>query len=444
MDADAIVIGAGAAGLAAARSLRARSLRVILIEARDRIGGRMYPHATGLSAMPAELGAEFIHGPAPTTLRVLAEAGTAAVDAGGESWTYRDGGLERDDDAAAFSGEIFAGSYGLAHDESVDRFLQRFEGREATAQARAARAFVEGFEAADPQIASARAIADEWRSGVDSTIGRPYGGYGPLIDRLRNACAAGGIQSYLSTAVRRISWRAGAVAVEATGAAGDVLTMRGRIAIVTLPIGVLRHSGDETAIRFDPPLPAGKRDALDRIEMGQVVKVTLSFRTAFWARDRDERYRDAGFFRREGQAFTAYWTQFPVRNTLVVAWAGGPQATALNGLSRTQLIGRALDGFASLFDEPATARDEFEGASMHDWDNDPFARGAYSYVAVGGDQARALLAAPLDDALFFAGEATCIDGQAGTVNGALESGERAAREAALTLGATRAQLAHDG
>jgi monoamine oxidase len=88
-----------------------------------------------------------------------------------------------------------------------------------------------------------------------------------------------------------------------------------------------------------------------------------------------------------------------------------------------------------LFGEPALAREEFEGGMMHDWGRDPFARGAYSYVAVGGGDARAALAAPVDDTLFFAGEATSNDGQGGTVNGALETGERAAREAAIALGA---------
>jgi monoamine oxidase len=124
-----------------------------------------------------------------------------------------------------------------------------------------------------------------------------------------------------------------------------------------------------------------------------------------------------------------------VRSELIVAWAGGPKASALNGTSRAELIERALNGFGALFGEPALARQEFEGGLMHDWDHDPFARGAYSYIAVGGGDARAALAAPVDGTLFFAGEATSSDGQSGTVNGALETGERAAQEAATSLSA---------
>jgi monoamine oxidase len=115
-----------------------------------------------------------------------------------------------------------------------------------------------------------------------------------------------------------------------------------------------------------------------------------------------------------------------------VAWAGGPKARALGG-APDEVIEHALSGFGALFHEPELVRTEFEGGAMHDWDRDQFSRGAYSYVAVGGGTARVSLAAPVDDTLFFAGEATSSDGQGGTVNGALETGERAAAQAAPIL-----------
>jgi monoamine oxidase len=434
-DADVIVVGAGAAGLAAARSLARRSLDVVLLEARDRVGGRVWSRRIATGTTPAELGAEFIHGPAPQTRAILRAIGGAAIETGGESWVFREGRLEPDADDFIASAGIFEGARALGADESVERFLRRFDGDRALRETvESARAFVEGFEAADPAIASARAIADEWRSGVDSTSARPRDGYAPLFDRLLGDCVSAGLEPRLSAAARRISWRRGGVTIEAAGAGGRSQTFRARAAILTLPVGVLRHRDDETAIAFEPALPAMKREALEKIEMGHVVKVALWFRTPFWERVHGGRYRLGAFFHVEGKPIPAYWTQLPQRSELAIAWAGGPKATALLGLSPEERIERALDGFGELFGEPVRARSEFDGALTHDWSDDPFARGAYSYVAVGGGNARAELAAPVDETLFFAGEATSSDGQGGTVNGALETGERAGAQAVAALG----------
>jgi monoamine oxidase len=435
LDTDIVVIGAGAAGLAAALHLGEQSLRVIVLEARDRIGGRVFSSPSSRATVPAELGAEFIHGPAHETMALLRKTGAAAIDTGGESWRRDDGGALRRDDDEQWSADIFSGVRALATDESVDDFLRRFDGDASLRETVAgARAFVEGFDAADPAIASARGIADEWRSGVDSMSARPLGGYRPMFEHLHHACDTAGVALFLSTIVRRIVWQRGAVTVETTSTNGESRTIRARAAIVTLPVGVLRHHGDETAVTFDPELPASKHAALTHIEMGHAVKVVLSFRSAFWEELDDGRYRDAAFFRCVSQPFGAYWAQLPVRSELIVAWAGGPKASALAGASQQELIERALHGFGSLFDEAARAQKECTGGVMHDWIHDPFARGAYSYLGVGGEHARVALAEPVDDTLFFAGEATSNDGQGGTVNGALASGERAAREATTALG----------
>lgn len=431
MEADVIVVGAGAAGLAAARTLARQSLRVLLVEARDRTGGRVLTRSTARPLIPAELGAEFIHGTAHETIELLRAAGTAAVDMGGESWILEDGKLEREDDTFIAAASIFEATRSLREDESAERFLRRFDDDAATrTAAQDARAFVEGFEAADPAIASARAIGDEWRSGVDSRSARPLGGYAPIFDRLRNDCAAAGVRICLSTVAHAITYRRGAVTVAVRG---EVEPLHARAAILTLPAGVLRHRGDDSEIAFDPPLPLAKSEALAHIEMGHVVRAVLTFRTPFWERLRNGRYRDAAFFHREGRPFPAYWTQLPVRGEQVVAWAGGPKAIALQDIAEAELIALAVNGFGELFDESALAQAEFTGGMMHDWTHDAFARGAYSYVTVGGESARAALGAPLASALFFAGEATSTDGQGGTVNGALQTGVRAANEVMRAL-----------
>ncbi len=428
MDADVIVIGAGAAGLAAARSLARRSLRTLVLEARDRAGGRVLQASSG-SALTAELGAEFVHGPAPETYALLRECGGSAIDTAGDMWAGP-GELHRSDEWFA-AGELFEDARTLDPDESVEAYLRRFD-RDAPTRERAAaaRAFVEGFDAADPAIASARAIALELSSGVDSSSTRPLGGYGPIFERLVHACAGAGARLRFSSIVRRVAWRPGAVAIE-TDTGGRMRTLRARAAIVTLPAAVLRH-GD---VAFEPALPVQKREALEHVETGHVVKVALWFQSAFWERLRDGAYRDGAFFRGgPNDRFGTFWTQYPVRGDLMIAWAGGPKANALRAGAREAIVDCALRELGALFCEPGLALAEFEAAAMHDWGGDPFARGAYSYLGVGAGDARLDLAAPVDGTLFFAGEATANDGQGGTVNGAFATGERAALEAASALG----------
>jgi monoamine oxidase len=202
---------------------------------------------------------------------------------------------------------------------------------------------------------------------------------------------------------------------------------------VTLPSGVLAAN----AVRFDPILPQSKRDALAQIVMGPVAKLVLRFRSAFWERINGERFIDGAFFHRPEAAFPTFWTMLPFRAPLLCAWAGGPKADALAQRDEATLTAIALDDLRILFGSEADPHGELEAAYSHDWQRDEFSRGAYSYVAVGGKDARAQLAAPVDDIVFFAGEATAVASEAGTVAGALQSGERAANEALAALARSR-------
>lgn len=433
MDADAIVVGAGAAGLAAARRLARASKRVIVVEARERAGGRVWPHSAVEGAAPGELGAEFIHGQAQLTYRLLREAGLTWDGVEGERWyATPDGALEREDDEFGSDAELFDGLDALPDDVSVDAFFARYE-RDAAMRPRieAARGFIEGFDAADPRIASARAIAQEWRSGIDSTAARPRAGYGPAFAFLLAECAKRGADVRFSATVTRIGWGDGGVTVALSDAGGRARTLHARICVVTLPAGVLRQAGAAAAPAFDPPLPAEKRGALAAIEMGNAVKAVLWFRTRFWEGLAGGRYRNGAFFQ-GGGAFAVFWTALPRRDGPVTAWVGGPGSAALEG-SPNAVVDRAVDEFGAIFGETELARKEFATGAAHDWRNDPFARGAYSYVRVGGGDARAVLGASLGGVLFFAGEATALGGTSGTVEGALESGERAGREALQAL-----------
>ena len=195
---------------------------------------------------------------------------------------------------------------------------------------------------------------------------------------------------------------------------------------MTVSIGVLQAgTGQEGAIEFESPLPQAKRQAIALIANGPVLKVVLVFRTAFWESLHGGAFRDVAFITSDG-LFPTFWTQTPVRANTLVAWAGGPAAEALGALADERCIAVALDCATHVFGDARSVYAAFRTGYVHDWQRDPYARGACSYVTVG-DEARESFATPVNGTLYFAGEAAATGGEGGTVAGALLSGRRAAR-----------------
>jgi monoamine oxidase len=428
MNADVIVIGAGAAGLAAAARLTRAGQRVLLLEARDRIGGRIWTRHEPQLACPIELGAEFIHGHAPLTRALLSAAGIGSIDAPAQRWVLQQGALRQADDW--FSGviEAIAASTALEQaDMTFDEFLEGHLAQLTPEQRAGARRMAEGFDAADTSRASARAIVSEWTGDAlsDSPQSRPEGGYTGLLAALMGQMDAGKLTLRLQCPVNQVQWSAQAVQVHAT-VLGQSFAASAPRAVVTLPLALLQ---DATAVRFSPPL-AAKRPALAGLAMGSVIKVLLRFATPFWETLQGGRYREASFFIAPGTQLPTFWTPAPLHAPLLVAWTAGPRALVQASALRdgAQLVPPILAGLESLFGPGAGIAELFEGYYCHDWQHDPYARGAYSYVLAGGSGARAALAQPLSGTLFFAGEATDTRDESGTVAGALESGTRAAEE----------------
>jgi monoamine oxidase len=432
---DVLIVGAGAAGLAAASELARARCSALLLEARLHIGGRIWSHHEPGLPIPVELGAEFIHGRSRATFSLSTKAATAAVDCGGEHWTLAAGKLERAGDLFAEIEQAIARTQALDKKDLpfatfLERHLDPLLSREA---ARFARTFAEGFDAADLERASARAIVEEWSgSSVQAPQFRPLGGYGALLSTLAGELHGSSVALQLNTVVRTVRWKSHAVEVEGTFL-GEPFAARASRAIVTLPLGVLQLPRNAPgAVRFVPPV-AEKRTALKLLAPGPVVKVLLRFRTAFWEKLNKGRYRNAAFFHAREAPFPTFWTSLPVRTPLLVAWAAGPKADGLAGRDADRLIACALESLKTLFGDTPRVERKLEGAWVHDWQADPYACGAYSYVTVGGDQARESLARPVRDTLFFAGEAADTAGEAGTVGGALQSGARAADEVLTSL-----------
>jgi monoamine oxidase len=428
---EVIVIGAGAAGLAAAAALGRAGHSVLVLEARDRIGGRIWSRHEPALAVPLELGAEFIHGAAAETHAWLRSAGATALDASGERWSYLDGRLQQRTHSplGQVRGALEAAKVLAKPDVSLESFLTGDSGKGLSDETRSmARAFVSGFDAADPERVSLHSVAEEWRAGgmLDSSQSRPGGGYGSLLSALCAALDPVHVRLQLQTVVTDVRWSSRSV--EVTGRwLGEAFRTSARKAIVTVPIGVLKLAPQALgAIRFTPPLLA-KQSAFDGLLAGPVLKVMLHFRRPFWEEQDGGSYAGASFFHAPGKLFPTFWTMVPVRTSLLNAWVGGPTAERLGDLADEEIVRRALDCVAAVFSRKPGEL-QLQAAYVHNWQRDPFSSGAYSYVAVGGARAREILASPLEGALFFAGEATDTSGDATTVNGALRSGARAALE----------------
>ncbi len=413
---EVIIIGAGVAGLTAARELSAAGARVLVLEARDRLGGRvMTRHAAD---GPVELGAEFVHGAFGEIMGVVQEAGLRLREVGRGAPRRTAGRGEAADYFSAMDRLLGLASIGDA-DESFQQLVDRVA-VEPTIKAQALR-LVEGYHAADPARISVQSLirntaADE-RPGGERQF-RFAEGYDSLVTAIFQRIDPRLCDVQCNVVVTAVEWRPKRVLIRT--AAGRAFTAPQ--AIVTVPVGVLKAG----AIHFTPALNA-KEQALRVLEMGAVARVSLCFGSEVWATQ--DRLSTDGFLLTGEPPFPAWWVSSPPPFPVVTGWAGGPHARALAGLSEAQRVRVALDALPVVLGmDPVPLHQGLRGGFSHDWQTDPVSRGAYSYAAVGGSDAGEELGAPLAGTLFFAGEATESDGQNATVHGAIASARRVAKE----------------
>jgi monoamine oxidase len=433
---DVLIVGAGAAGLAATRELSAAKFNCIVLEARDRIGGRIHTHLDSQLTAPVELGAEFVHGKPPETFDLADRAGLKLIELPNTHWYYRNAVLSQ-------SGEFWSKSEALnsemekfhGPDESFEHFLNAYNRKHQIEDLPSmATLYVEGFHAAHADRISVLGLVKTNEAAAeidDERQFRPAGGYLQIAQWLHDEAVAHGAQFRLKTEVREVAWRAGSVTVTST--AGE--RFKARRVIITLPLGVLqRHD-----VTFTPRLVA-KEEAASKLAVGQVVKVILRFRDPFWEElslPTDEGGRaeleDFAFIHAPDELPPTWWTQLPVRAPLLVGWAGGTRAEKLlaqtpAGDERDALRDHSLQALSHIFAVPVRLiEDSLLDFYTHDWATDPFSLGAYSYIPVGGLKAQAALAEPIENTIYFAGEAANKKGHHGTVHGALASGLRTAQ-----------------
>ncbi len=418
--ADVLVIGAGLAGLRAAERLREAGHDVVVLEARDRVGGRI--HTVDSRGFPLEMGAGWLYDTAynPVAAR-LRQWSMDVRPTDGSQRLYGDGARDISNGARAQWGATIQRVIASARarlephtDQSVGEALriglamQRRGGLDRLGQEWAITQLLEHEYGADVNELSL-AHFDDGASERRSS-GRVTAGFSTLAERL-----ARGLRVERGFVVRRVAHDAQGVEVE-----GPRGVWRAKAAIVTVPHAVLASR----AIAFEPELPTGKREALRRVKTGSISKVHLEFASSFW-RPRDERIE-----RMAGDEDRGRWVEFVDLATygnrpILLAIHSGALARESESRPESALVAEAMRALRSIFGDQAT-----EPSAVHrsQWTNDPFALGTHSFLGVDATlDDRDALAAPVGSALYFAGEATSRD-HAATLRGAYESGERAANE----------------
>jgi monoamine oxidase len=401
------------AGLTAALELAATHA-VTILEARDRFGGRIHT-VRDPAGLPLELGAEFVHGNAPETGRFIKAAGLRTHEVPDRHWKIESNRWIELPDFWEQLSSVTEEIGSRQRDQSFAEFLSQIrKPREAVALAAG---FVEGFHAAPLEMASTQAtrLSEESSEEMDGQKQlRIHAGYDRIVDYAVNACRNAGVTLRTGVEVQAIHWNRKPATV-IVGEGGDSEIIADRV-IVTVPIGVLKAR----AIQFSP-MPEAKIAAIESLEMGIVTKVVFCFRARFWSE------ANFGFLHSNDEWFPTWWAD--ERGNTLTAWAGGPHGEKLAQNASEFITHRGIESAAKIFGERLPRVGELlAGAYTHNWQRDPFSRGAYSYVPVNATDACHELARPESGALFFAGEATTVDYQFGTVHGAIASGLRAARD----------------
>ncbi len=431
---EVVVVGAGVAGLACAQTLCEAGVRVTILEARSRFGGRIWTVHPSLTDAPVELGAEFIHGLPREVWQIVERAGLQTHELTGNRWRLEQARLAPASGAWDLIDTIFARIDESAPDQSFQEFLEHACSDLPQHTRIEAAAYVEGFHACDASRISAHALARWFRSDREIQGHRGFRfphGYDGLVAALAAASKWDLLTVRLNTVATEIAWNPGTVEVVTRSPDQQRATIRAEAAVITLPLGVLQApAGTSGAVRFRPEL-SEKADALKQLEMGAAIRLVLCFRHCFWTDPKlvQSPMPDMSFLSTPEESFPTWWSSVSAGTAMLTGWCGGIRAEQLSGRGNAAIVERGLEVLHHVFEVPLeTLRDLVQESFVHDWQSDPYSRGAYSYALADGKEAARRLAAPVQNTLFFAGEATDFSGHNGTVHGAIASGQRAAAE----------------
>jgi monoamine oxidase len=422
-----IIIGAGAAGLMAAYELSKAGKQVLILEARSRIGGRIWPLSESEFGYSAQGGGEFTHGKAKVTKSLVKEAGLTYIPMSdsGERWSFHNGDLthinndpEEDSEFAKQYQELREKLSNLKNDVSIRDFLkQNFDNEKyRPLRARITR-MVEGFDAADPNKISTFSVRDEWLGHDEWEQGRVKEGYKAILDFLESSCRKNNCEIYLNHEVKSVERNKEGIVVTTV----DEKQFNAGKVVITVALPVIKQ------IEFTPPLPE-KLKAASQIGFGQVIKILLRFKDRFWLNSGGRDLSKLVFLFSD-QPVGTWWTQYPENYPVLTGWIAGPKALKFKDKSDEEIIDLAIESLANIFKvNKNELRQDLLVQQVANWPNDRLTLGAYSYSIVGSENAYAELRKPVENKIYFAGEAVYLEKETATVEGALASGQEIAKK----------------
>jgi monoamine oxidase len=405
-----IIIGAGASGLMAAKELTQRKVEVVLLEALDRIGGRIHTFTPDGFTGYVEAGAEFIHGKLPLTCSLLQEAGLAYAPVEGEMYRVRNGEICDDFGEGPDWKEFYKAMNSLKEDCTILQLLDnRFSSPDYENLRREVRSRAQGLDLADISRLSVFSIREEWQS--QETQYRPIGGYSLLMEYLyRHAAAFALFELHFGQKATEIIWSEGMVTVKTQDK-----VFAGTSVIVTVPLGILFRN----EITFVPDIPE-VRAQFGRIGFGSVIKIALEFAHPFWAAS----FADLGFLFSDG-GFT-FWTQLPQETPLLIGWIGNDHTAGFESTDDEELIDKALRKLQEAF-QSIKVKELYRAGAVFRHGRQSFSGGGYSWLTPESNHAIEIINKGVCETIWFAGEAFHPHKGVGLVEAALQSGKQTAK-----------------
>lgn len=461
MNFSVIIIGAGAAGLLAARELSAAGLSVLVLEAAAMPGGRIFTlEDKGFSGY-VEAGAEFVHGALPITLQLLKEGGISYRPIKGRMVQVQKGEWGKQNMFAGEWDELMEKMQALEEegpekDIPIADFLAReFPGEKHAGLRMSVQRFAEGYDLADIGTASTLALHKEWKEEGQEEY-RINGGYGRLVHFLVDQCRTMGCQIHYGSPAKEIRWQKGRVEVVTAGGqsfAGGKLLITASLGILQMdasslappsadpsgpsqsatsqpsqvaassPADPSQLTASSGALSFYPPIPDYQR-AVQQMGYGSVIKILIEFREPFW----EDKGKGVSFILSDEEVPT-WWLQSPENSSLLTGWLTGSAMKRFRTFDKDRRMDLCLQSLASIFGRDiGFMREQLVASYVADWPSAPYIKGGYSFDTVESENARRLLCTPIQQTIYFAGEALYEGPSPGTVEAAFTSGKEAAEK----------------